>query len=191
MRIIGDVHGKMNVYRKLIKGFTTIQVGDLGFYPAHIEQKQIWDSEPEHYIVFGNHDYYPMVNEPYSMNGLYMIENFRVAAIRGADSVDKIFRVKGVDWFENEEQSYIELNDLIANVIKFEPDIIITHDCPQSIVRLAHNIRDVSRTRQALQSLFEQYQPNLWVYGHHHHNSNTDLNGTLFKCLEECAYIDL
>lgn len=190
MRIIGDVHGKIAEYEQLLSGLT-IQLGDLGFNSAHDRQLYRWNICSKHYVVFGNHDYYPYVNQPYSLNGCYEFEGYRVACIRGANSIDKAYRVVGQDWFAEEEQSYSELSNLIADIVKFKPDIIISHDCPQWIAKDYFGIKDLSRTRQALQVLSEMVSPQMWVFGHHHKSMKVSKCGVDYRCLTELEFMEI
>jgi hypothetical protein len=96
----------------------------------------------------------------------------------------------GRDWFVEEEQSYSELSGLIADIVEFKPDIIISHDCPQWIAN-DMGIRDVSRTRQALQVLSEMVSPQMWLFGHHHKSMKLSKGNVLYRCLAELEVIEI
>lgn len=44
---------------------------------------------------------------------------------------------------------------------------------------------DKSITRNLLQSMFEEHQPKLWLFGHHHRSKRKEINGTEFICVKE------
>jgi UDP-2,3-diacylglucosamine pyrophosphatase LpxH len=50
---------------------------------------------------------------------------------------------------------------------------------------------DKSKTRQALDRMFEIHKPKLWIHGHHHMNLMRDIEGTRFVCLDELSFIDI
>jgi len=48
-----------------------------------------------------------------------------------------------------------------------------------------------TRTGQALQSMWEYHQPEMWFFGHWHETRDLTLNGTKFQCLGEMDYVDV
>lgn len=105
--------------------------------------------------------------------------------VRGAFSIDRIYRTEGVDWWANEELTYKEFNEVIDVYIKYKPKIVITHDCPHSVRKHLFGIDKKSITSNGLEGLFTQHQPEIWVFGHHHISKKEMINGTKFICLAE------
>lgn len=185
MIIIGDVHGKINQYSDLLKyykGESTIQVGDLGFKKHHEWHLKNLDSY-KHKVNFGNHDDYTFLNEKHSLGNFSYKDD--IFSIRGAFSIDKVYRIESIDWWSNEELSYGEMQEAIDAFIKQRPSIVISHDCPHSVREYLFKITDKSITTNGLQTMFEIHQPNLWLFGHHHKSKEKVINGTKFICLAE------
>lgn len=191
--IIGDVHCKIKEYKKIIDSteLNSIQVGDFGFREEHNWHSQEIDSL-KHKINFGNHDYYPFLEYPYSLGNFSFLFESQVMTIRGAESIDKWKRKEGVDWFPEEENTYQVFEEIIELYLERKPKIIISHDCPKSI---AENYfiygESTSRTTSAFQFMFENYQPELWVFGHYHESKTVVENNTKFICLNELETLEI
>ena len=50
---------------------------------------------------------------------------------------------------------------------------------------------DSSRTRQALDAMFDIHKPDLWLFGHWHDSQDRNVMGTRFICLNELEYKDI
>ena len=190
MRIIGDVHAKIDKYAEIINSCgKSICVGDFGF-------KNQWDwltenkISTDHQIVMGNHDYIPYRESHRNSLGTHSF-NDDIFTIAGASSIDKHLRTHGVDWFEDEELPYLLGVKILEWYNAVTPSIVITHDCPQFVASRWFGIQEKSRTRQLLDALFEVYEPELWIFGHHHKSKTEQIDRTKFICLSELEYIDL
>jgi predicted phosphodiesterase len=190
--IIGDVHGKIDQYRKILKkhkSFSSIQVGDFGFQKEHDwHMKNI--NGNQHKINFGNHDYYPYLFEKHSLENYSLINN-EIMTIRGAFSIDKVYRTEGLDWFANEELNYGDMQAAIDFYEINKPRIVISHDCPHNIRNLLFGIEAKSITTNGLQIMLEIHKPDLWIFGHHHISVNEMIGGTRFRCLAELETMEL
>jgi len=197
MIIVGDVHGKINSFLKLLKKIPKkeiIQLGDLGFKEEHdwaLKNHKKYNFK----VLFGNHDYYPMLNEEHSLGnwGFNTLNDGRVVFwVRGANSIDLHHRTEGVDWFSNEELTYMEFHDIINHYEKIKPDVMITHDCPDIIVEELFKFNSFkSITSQGLGAMFSLHQPEQWIFGHHHKDVTKIINNCQFTCLNELNYIEL
>ena len=190
MTIIGDVHGKINDYWKLIttldKNEQSICVGDFGFKKQHdwlIDDSNI--DTALHKINFGNHDYYPYLESKHSCKNWYYYTNYKLMTIRGAKSIDTWHRTEGIDWFTNEELSYLEGKNILNIYETIKPEIVVSHDCPQSIKQSIFGYTDLSITSTILEECLIIHKPKLWIFGHHHQSINTVINNTNFICLDE------
>ena len=190
LTIIGDVHGKIQQYKAIADQCeSSICVGDFGF-------KKEWDwlehnvDDMKHHIIMGNHDYYPYVtNSPYSlMDASYTDEIFTV---RGANSIDKHLRTEGLDWFANEELTYREGLEVFDKYCDLKPKIVISHDCPQSVMTSLFGYSEKSNTRNLLEAMFEAHKPDLWIFGHHHRSKDITIFGTRFICLNELETFEI
>lgn len=187
LTIIGDVHGKVDKYKEIVDQCDlSICVGDFGF-----EKEWNWhiDNVPfdHHYIVGGNHDYGPYL--PITGRPCPSLGNFHadvhLFTVRGAKSIDHFHRTEGVDWFVNEELTYNEGLVAFDAYVDCKPNIVVSHDCPQSIKMLLFGYPDKTDTNQLLEAMFEAHQPKLWVFGHYHRSVDVVINGTRFVCLNE------
>ena len=191
MLVIGDVHGKVDQYWKILQREEaqdgSIQLGDFGFKTQHDWHSEHIDGE-KHLILFGNHDYYPYLYEGASLRDFNVFSEYNMMTIRGADSIDKEFRIKGLNWFKDEEmgQGIMHLCKMCYKNTK--PKIMITHDCPQSVRATMFGIYDASATSVFFDELMEIHKPDLWIFGHHHQSREETLFGTKFKCLDELEY---
>lgn len=166
--------------KKVPKGNKVFQLGDFGFRHEHEWLKA---NHPNFgYVVFGNHDYIPMVEEPYSIGHFRYFPEIGVFAVRGANSIDRWVRRQGFDWFPDEELSYTEMQAAIDLYEQVKPRIVLSHDCPQSIARDEFKIRDGSLTRHGLERMFEIHQPEFWAFGHHHRELQVYEQNTMFIC---------
>jgi predicted phosphodiesterase len=184
--VIGDVHGKINDYWKLVKHRkgSSIQVGDFGFKKQHDWFLSNIDYS-KNQINFGNHDDYSFLYEPHSLSDWSFANESKVMTVRGAYSIDKAYRTENKDWWINEELNYEEMQNAIDFYSLNKPKIMITHDCPDYARRYLFGTRDKSITSNGLQQMFESHQPDIWVFGHHHRSKNETINGTRFICLAE------
>lgn len=187
MLIIGDVHGKINDYWKILqkhKNINSIQVGDFGFKKQH-EWVLTNIDYTQHQINFGNHDDYTYLDKPHSMGNFSFAYQSGIMTIRGAYSIDKAYRRENIDWWANEELNYEEMQIAIDHYEYNKPKIIISHDCPFEVCQNLFGINEKSMTTQGLQAMFEIHQPELWIFGHHHKSKNEVINKTRFICLAE------
>jgi hypothetical protein len=192
--IIGDVHSEYEAYINITKNAEySIQLGDMGWPYYYLN-----DVDPnKHKIIGGNHDNYDLIK-----TGLYphFLEDFGLLGndifyVRGAFSIDKKYRLIGVDWWEEEELSRQECENCFEFYKKFKPNIVLSHDCPLEIGRLVgdpeklikwgfDNINTfTTRTSELLQRCFEYHQPYRWFFGHWHKSWNKVVNNTHFQCL--------
>ena len=192
--VIGDVHGKTGRYKELVNkasGNPTIQVGDFGF-----KEDYDWFAAPKvgldqyrNRILFGNHDYYPYLNKPYSFSGhssSFVWRGTRIMLIRGAYSIDQQWRILGKDWFVEEEIPYHAWDSVINAVDDFKPHVMISHDvCYDANVRFLDCADNKSKTAMGLQACFDVHKPDIWIHGHHHHQYDKDWKGTRFVGLKE------
>ena len=211
MRLIGDVHGKYERYKKLIDGQgMSIQVGDMGvgfrrtqgyrageFFtnPPHQKMK-----DNQAFFIRGNHD-----NPAECKKHSQFIADGTVIdttmLIGGGLSIDKHLRQEGYTWWADEQLSVGELNELVDKFISVRPRAMITHEPPAEIGDLLLGVLQVkgmgnpyekltSRTAQTLQSMWSAHSPELWVFGHWHLSFDHVLRGTRFVCLAELEYRD-
>lgn len=197
--VIGDVHGTFERFAWMIQHVTPedtiIQVGDFGFYKSTLKN---WsDMFPKGYpcrvlAIEGNHEDYRILNtfsktEPTEVhkNLWYVprgytttIDGKLFAFLGGADSIDKAWRPKGVDWFPEETISDDDVATLYQNVGDRKVDVLVTHATPDFTVKghwpplnkstwmLEEHWRDNSATQVGI--VHKKLQPEQHVCGHMH-----------------------
>lgn len=199
LTVIGDVHGKVDEYKKIIdKCDFSICVGDFGFQPEwdhiiHYLENLYSDSDKfvQHWINMGNHDYIPYSNIwPSLLNHTWFADE-GIFTVRGADSIDKHLRIDGLDWFQNEELNYQEQLKAFDKYCEVKPKIVISHDCPQSVMTSLFGYPEKSQTRTMLEMMFQEHQPEIWIFGHHHKSKDVQIGGTRFVCLSELEKMEI
>lgn len=201
---IGDVHGKFKQYRELIRDKqNTVQVGDMGvgFRYSHGPREGEMRANPPydamleggHRFIRGNHDN-PAECRKHSQFIADGTIEYNMMFIGGAVSIDKEWRVPNYSWWADEELSTDELNRLVDAYKEAKPQIMVTHDCPESLAEAMACIGDnggkldpqfTSRSRQAFESMLYHHRPKIWVYGHWHNSFDHVIDGTRFVCLGE------
>lgn len=199
MRLIGDIHGDVYRYMSIIAGATeSVQVGDfgIGFIPDE-EMVDELHSDGRHKFIRGNHDDPVRCKERvgYIDDGTFDAER-SILYIGGAWSIDHWIRTPGLNWWPEEELSVPELVRMHELFVHHEPRIVVTHDCPTSIafdffIAGTSKKQHLTRTAEALEGMFQRHQPEKWIFGHWHEDTQRVVNGTEFTCLGINSYMDL
>lgn len=193
MRIIGDVHGNHGRYVNLIKKAEfSVQLGDMGFDYSKFDKLD----ETRHRFVPGNHDNYDNL-PPHAFQadwGQVSMGPIDFFYIRGAYSVDKMMRRPHISWWPQEEMGWNSGTQLVETIAMMQPKIILSHDCPHvchrnGVLSNAGKINP-SLTVQIMSAVWEVWKPDLWIFGHHHHNWDKQLDKTRFLCLNELSCAD-
>jgi predicted phosphohydrolase len=196
MIVVGDVHGRiLDLNTKAIRNTRILhfQVGDLGAGFANLSKlcpNIIWTR--------GNHDDPKICYEHPSYAGDYGHLRGKYKSlyyIGGGYSIDQDQRIPGISWWENEELSYEQLDNIIDDVVQKKPQVMITHECPTSIIPYVGfpSVFGIppSRTAQALERILEQHKPVTWLFGHHHMSLRQVIQGVQFICLKELEAIKI
>jgi Calcineurin-like phosphoesterase len=214
IRLVGDAHGKFRRYSTILDNspYSTIQVGDMGVGFRHTQGPREGEFqggppydkmlEGGHRFIRGNHD-----NPAYAAKHTQYIPDGTVEGnvmfVGGALSIDRIYRIEGYSWWADEELSGHELAAIKHKYAHPVPEIMVTHECPESIAEMILRTmypdngqikldpRFASRTRVAFEDMFRSYQPKLWIFGHWHVPFDQIVNGTRFICLPELATVDV
>ena len=198
MLIIGDVHGDIVKYGKLIKkSRSSIQVGDLGLgfpdcYGARMTNLfRLMDAKnhEHHKVLRGNHDNPEVFRSLKSYLGDWgLLPAQNLFFMSGAWSIDKAWRTPGFDWWADEELSQDQLDLALEEYKKFKPRFVVTHDCPLSLYQFLCKGGTIipNRTNHTLQLMLDSHAPERWYFGHHHQTKEIfHPDGTLFRCLNE------
>lgn len=199
MLFIGDIHGLWENYARILEVYRpehSVQVGDfgIGFHredPARLEQvRYAMDNfGPDNRYIRGNHDNPAACRaDPRCIPDATFDAERGIFYMGGALSIDNAFRTPGLSWWEDEELSMDELYAAMDVYEAAKPRIVVTHECPESVVPYMFNWYKTewpSRTRQALDSMLALHRPELWVFGHWHGSRDDVRDGTRFICLNE------
>jgi hypothetical protein len=133
---IGDVHGRIEQYRKIIRslpeGSFSLQLGDmgLGFKGVHLFPGGSM-KKGRHFFIRGNHDSPEACRKhPCYLGDYGYLEVEKLFYLGGAWSIDKEWRIAGESWWPDEELSYAELDRAYQLYVKSKPEIVATHEAP-------------------------------------------------------------
>jgi hypothetical protein len=188
MLFIGDVHGKFDLYLKIIENHTkSIQVGDFGAGFAPLPQVS-----NTHRFIRGNHDDLRVCEQSPSWIPDCTLEH-SMFFLGGAYSVDQQFRTVGRDWWPDEELSYQSMQAAIDKYETYRPDVVVSHDAPLEVTKYLFKPQSnwASRTNRGLQIMFDIHKPSLWIHGHWHRNSHIKIFGCEFVSLAELEFQEI
>lgn len=193
--LAGDTHGNFMNLEMLVdlaqaKSCEQIFVlGDFGYFPNFQSYKIMIDkisnklvnSSIVLFFLAGNHeDWFSLrlmternkfheinPNIFYSPTGnVFEINGTRIMTVGGAYSIDKKYRTFGVDWFPDEELTILDYNYCSD---QGEVDILLTHDCPESIhIPNLLPIPEAMKNREVLDNIYKEAKPKKLFHGHYH-----------------------
>lgn len=200
LRLIGDIHGQADHHLTLAgEADYSIQIGDYGFRYNWLYKLDL----ARHRFFGGNHDNYDEINQsPYCLGDFGPITHIpelkeKMFFVRGAWSIDHMYRSVGVDWWEEEELSMERCNEAVAAYAEYKPDILLSHEGPLHILQalglnpafaksMGYSESLIkTRTNQMLDAMFCHHRPKLYVFGHYHKDFDFTLDGTRYVCI--CA----
>jgi calcineurin-like phosphoesterase family protein len=196
--VIGDIHGKVDRYLKLLashRGEPSVQLGDFGIgFPGDDPLPPLPGNA---WFIRGNHDNPEAARYHANYLGDYgskTIDGIRIFYLSGAWSCDQWHRTEGVNWWRDEELCAAELQAAFELYEKLKPEIVLTHDGPDEAVRslldgqAAHKELTRTSTGNALNAMLESHRPKKWIFGHWHTRFRRRIGGTEFHCLPELAW---
>jgi predicted phosphodiesterase len=213
MRIIGDVHGKVDEYVNIANcSDVSVQLGDMSYDYSRMMRV----SEQKHKFLGGNHeDYNKYHKQPHSLGNWGLVNDEislpfdnKVFFVRGGFSpnvhslIDEYILTGKQKWFFDEELTDTVLDNAIYNYSVVLPDIVLSHECPTIVKKtfsdyqfiyqkLGWSSKHCSRTEKALQCMFNIHKPKLWLFGHWHRSYDMVIDGTRFICLDKLQYKDI
>ena len=208
----GDTHGRIDdikeVESEAVKAGAKIiiQVGDFGIhFNKDCPLLEWFSTRPEGLpwiTCGGNHDNWPLwrsLPEVEAFGGTVIelakgcffaergteltIEGEKHLFFGGAESIDRIYRTEGIDWWEEETPNIIETNQFFDAMESFKPDVVVTHEAPLRVnVNRAERYKNT--TPRNLENVLKhcEHTPARWYFGHHHMLEQWDIEGTTFYC---------
>ena len=207
----GDIHGRalavegIDAKARKAGAKIVVQVGDFGIHflgpKKHCPIAEYFhrrESGPTWYTCGGNHDNWPHWNSLPSVKGqtelakgcyyVHRGEGITLDGVKhlffgGAESVDRLRRVEGLDWWPEETPSTAEFRKFFDEVEAFKPEVVVTHDAPLQIEIWKYN-RNKSPTPKNLDNAFRlcEHKPDYWMFGHHHLVDDWVIGNTVFYC---------
>jgi len=197
MYFIGDIHGKTNEYKMLLKEFgeePSIQLGDFGFgFSKNINAIEM---PAQHKFIRGNHDNPAIARtHPNYLGEFGYLKDSGIFFISGGLSVDKMWRVPGLSWWFDEQLSTKQMEECEALYNQIKPGVVASHECPEFLIKSiytnAMKLSIPSVTAQLLERLWHSHQPGIWVFGHHHVTKRIQVENTHFIALEELGTAEI
>lgn len=186
IHFVGDIHGDIEFMKSIMNQTPddlVIQVGDFGFsdtYNAFFATGNYNNLK----ILAGNHDDYSSLRAySNSLCDYGLIEDF--AYLRGALSIDKLRRVSGYDYFENEEIDYQTANDFLSFWETNKPDRFFSHSSSSEGVYscLTPPFGALSFTERVISEAFKIHEPKLHIHGHLHKSLTYKVGQTTVRSL--------
>lgn len=208
--ITGDTHGYFRkIYKntnieQLDKNDYVIVTGDFGYMfntslSCNMEKKLLENVDTNILFVDGNHENFDMLNGYkveqwhggkihrlsdniiHLMRGqVFEIDNKKIFTFGGAESIDKVWRIPGISWWEAEMPNEEEMNEGLENLKKYDMnvDYIVTHALPTSQLHLcaAELGFDMlgDKLTDYLETIEQQVNFKRWFCGHYHTDSVLD-----------------
>lgn len=192
MRFVGDVHGRFDDLLTKLKGCDkSIQVGDMGVGFFGYEDFPLV-LPPGHKFIRGNHDNPGVCRKhPNYLGDFGFLKDLSLFYLSGAYSIDHARRMPEISWWWEEELSYGQMQEAIDQYLKSDARIVVSHDCPQTVLPNLVSWPVQNRTSSGLQCLLEARAPEIWIFGHHHKSLDKKIGKTRFICLDELEAMDL
>lgn len=202
MFFVGDIHAQWTAYFDWLKIFDkrpSIQLGDFGFgFDPTIPSK--WASQ--HKFIRGNHDDPTLCRAHPNYLGEYGITDEGIFYVSGAFSRDiaarkaRMLQGGATEWWKDEEIAQEYFEEILAFYLRTRPAIVCSHDCPSNFRDTIDFMYSTAKMRNRtsdglLSAMFNEYKPDIWIFGHYHDSFDTAFKDTRFKGLAELEVFEL
>lgn len=129
----------------------------------------------------------------FALNGEeYIINDKKFLVLGGAYSVDKFYRLRnGYPWWEREQPTNKEREEVLLKVKGKEYDYILSHTCPYSFRPVDAFLSGLSQTdidtsqEEFLQNVYNSISFNKWYCGHWHIEKEIDKIRFMYQEIKE------
>jgi hypothetical protein len=208
MTFIGDCHGQFARYLRIINslpaGEPSVQVGDMGIgfginlyiVGEGFQGAELPELPSQHKFIRGNHDKpEDCRRHPNYLGEFGYIMGKDLFYAGGGYSVDRAYRVEGVDWWRDEQLTSAQMDEAFFLYQQIEPAVMVSHEAPDSLLQAAPWVTGPGKIRSAtstfLDHLWRSWHPTTWIFGHHHKEVDVKLEGTRFIGLPELGLFHL
>jgi len=194
-----DVHklNSENFYQKeLSKQDYVVILGDFGFIWDNSRSDKYWldwlnDRNFTTLFIDGNHENFDLLNSfevstwcggkvhkirdsvIHLMRGqVFCIDGNKIFTMGGATSVDKMFRKKGLSWWEEEIPSHEEMSEGLKNLElnDWKVDYVFTHTTSNMVMKSMNLFKESNVLNDYFDMLQDKLQYKHWYSGHFHLN---------------------
>jgi len=190
--------------------------GDFGFWPRARKNKP-WTRKFPHKTVWvdGNHEDHEILlrldepnwgleskNMPNLEGWQECLEQWEyksrgtiedgILYIGGAKSVGPNTSMRGIDWFPEENISYMDQERVFNAIEEYGPEnihTVISHDCPGSfdvsVACTSTGIEIIDGNRKFLEAVKQYVRPSRWYFGHYHRSMSGNEDGTYWRCVNK------
>lgn len=199
--VLGDTHRTKNINKlleinKLTSNDYVIITGDFGIIMPDLHKELLYELEKKDFTILfcdGNHEGFDVLNSYpienwnggnihkighnvfHLMRGqVFEIEGKKIFTFGGAETIDKVNRNIGIDWWKEEIPSYSEMNIALENLEKNnnKVDFIITHDCRTRTLHYLCSKYSFCPYENVVNEFLEYIYSILdfkhWYFGHYH-----------------------
>ena len=165
-----DNHPRIAMYP--VKEWNGGLVHEIRPHVLHLIRGEIYTIESKKFFAFGgasSHDIQDGILDPADFDDY---DEFR-KTWKKWDNEYRMFRVKGLTWWDTELPNQDEMNDGIANLEEhnWKVDFIITHSPPASIIaQLGHGLYEQDKLTEYLEQVRLNTEYEKWFMGHMHIN---------------------
>jgi hypothetical protein len=201
MILLGDIHGDWNYLQKVVDqnpNKPIVCLGDFGYWPnTEIWPPNIMSTSAPIYFIDGNHENFWAMKENellhweepkkvrgniyYLSRGLtFNLEDKNILCCGGGESIDRVYRTIGENWFPEESISYTDICRCIEKVENEKIDLVVTHVAPSCFkIETEINLFPINKSasEKNLDHLVEaiidtQTEMPLWIFAHYHQSAS-------------------
>ena len=212
---VGDTHARFGHLNQFIADHHPDNVfvcGDFGYWNEQSfggPDYNMWDRlQPNNtkvYFCDGNHEDFNLLCQLEQQHGtehpievkqnvyycprgstLTLDDGTKILFFGGAYSIDKHLRIKDVNWFEQEQATFEQLE----RVKNTDVDVVVSHTCPKRLIsdvalRCSIPLTKITQcqTETVLDKLFDIVKPKEWYFGHWHQSGTFKRDGCQFVML--------